>query len=337
MQITKKEFQENLAGYSIVDCCVRQAGIVYFLAQNDAEAIEASVISQHTVQKRVIPFVTVEGGGDRWSHTQLTGFETMCCGAARFPKAQFVGVDGGGQVYVLGSGESDIQAKIPKALEGPRRGGITRLRMIDGWLFVAGGYYSVGRRLGKDQWEGLCYDLPEPKRSDAGNVDRTDNMRFQDIDGFSTEELYAVAGKGRVWRLKNKSWQRMAFPSNMYLHAVCCGGDGTVYIGAQSGAIFAGRDEQWEMIHGNTMSLPFQDMVWHADRLWCTSSYGIWVLEDGQLQPADVSPEIRVCAGHLSVGDGVMLMAGTHGAALHDGTGWKLLFNRLEMEQGEGS
>jgi hypothetical protein len=42
---------------------------------------------------------------------------------------------------------------------------------------------------------------------------------------------------------------------------------------------------------------------------------------------------VKVCAGHLSVADGVMLMAGTHGAAVHDGQQWQVIFNRLAMEQ----
>lgn len=331
--ITKKEYDRHLTGYSIADCVVRTKDMHYFIAENEEQAAEASVISQGRVTKRVVACYLDDPEGDRLGSGELTGFETLRGGAASHPKSQFIGIDGGGQVYVLGSGDDEIQSKIPKALEGPLRGGVRRLKTIDGWLFMAGGSHSVAKRVGKDQWQNLCLNLPQPTRADHNDVDRSDNMSFRDIDGFSQDELYAVAGKGRVWRLKDGSWRRMAFPSNMYLESVCCAGDGYVYIGAQSGALYKGRDESWRLIHPNVLSLPFNDIVWHAGRLWCTSSYGLWTLEGERLVDADVPSEVMVCAGNLSVGDGVMLMAGTHGAALHDGERWTVLFNRLAMEE----
>lgn len=330
---TTQEFGQHVAGYSVMDCAVRNKDIVYLLAQNDVQAEEASVISQHTVTKRVICCYLDEPLGARLDSDTLTGFETLRAGAAKEPQSQFIGIDGGGQVYVLGSGIAEVQANIPKALEGPFRGAVERLKTIDGWLFAAGSDHSVTRRLGKDQWENLCLNLPQPTRKTFDDVELSSNMAFRDIDGFSTKELYTVAGKGRVWRLKDGRWERMPFPSNMYLESVCCAGDGNVYIGAQSGALYRGRDERWELIHDTHLTLPFQDIVWHAGRLWCTSSYGLWTLESDKLIRADVPAEVMVCAGHLSVGDGVMLMAGTHGAALHDGQQWQVLFNRQAMEE----
>ncbi len=81
-----------------------------------------------------------------------------------------------------------------------------------------------------------------------------------------------------------------------------------------------------------TLYLPFKDIVWHASQLWFTNDYGLWNLDGERLVPAVLpSSEIAVCAGNLSVGDGVLLMAGTHGAAIHDGTSWKLIFNTLQF------
>ena len=39
------------------------------------------------------------------------------------------------------------------------------------------------------------------------------------------------------------------------------------------------------------------------------------------------------CAGNLSVGDGAMLMADTHGAAFHDGKDWRLIFNEAQFKK----
>ena len=106
--------------------------------------------------------------------------------------------------------------------------------------------------------------------------------------------------------------------------------------GEQSGTLFRGRDKHWEMIERGNMSLPFKDIVWHAGRLWCTSDYGLWSLEEDQLVRVELPSDIAVCAGNLSAADGVMLMAGTHGAAFHDGNDWQLIFNTFKMEQAPG-
>ena len=80
------------------------------------------------------------------------------------------------------------------------------------------------------------------------------------------------------------------------------------------------------------LTLPFKDLVWHAGKVWLTRDYGLWNLIDGKLVEADLpSSDIKVCASNLSVGDGEMLMAGTHGAAVHDGKEWKLIFHRLQF------
>ena len=53
----------------------------------------------------------------------------------------------------------------------------------------------------------------------------------------------------------------------------------------------------------------------------------------GVLVQAGVPSEIYVCAGNLSVGDGAMLMAGTHGAAFHDGKERQLIFNEAQFKK----
>ncbi|WP_348945531.1 hypothetical protein ABHF33_02765 [Chitinibacter sp. FCG-7] len=147
-------------------------------------------------------------------------------------------------------------------------------------------------------------------------------MMFEDIDGFSKTDIYAVGGKGDAWHFDGERWQQLPFPSNMQLEAVCCAGDGQVYIGAEQGTVFRGRGNRWEMIYKGQMSLPYRDMVWHDGRVWCTSDYGLWTITDGQHERADVPHKVYSCAGHLSVGDGVMLLAGLWGTMLHDGKEW---------------
>ena len=94
-----------------------------------------------------------------------------------------------------------------------------------------------------------------------------------------------------------------------------------------------GRANQWRKIYDGGISLGFKDIVWHEGKAWCTNDNGVWTIEDGKLDRASgLAPEVRVCAGGLSVNDGVMLMAGLGGAAFMEKGLWSILFLRGEME-----
>ncbi|MCO6515326.1 MAG: hypothetical protein J6586_02190 [Snodgrassella sp.] len=63
---------------------------------------------------------------------------------------------------------------------------------------------------------------------------------FEFIDGFSETEIYAGGGKRDLWQFNGETWRQVFFSSDMPLESVCCGQDGFVYIGAQSGTVFKG-------------------------------------------------------------------------------------------------
>ncbi len=112
----------------------------------------------------------------------------------------------------------------------------------------------------------------------------------------------------------------------MLMESICCAGDGYVYVGLQSGGLMRGREDEWEVIHEDNMSVPFKDIVWYQDKVWCTSEYGLWTVgNDGKLVDADVPSLASACAGNLSTADGVLMVAGFNGAALHDGNEWHRL------------
>ena len=116
--------------------------------------------------------------------------------------------------------------------------------------------------------------------------------------------------------------------------AVCCAGDGYVYIGGSHGATFKGRNDEWICLYEGkkaenqlpNMILGFKDMVWYEDRVWCTSDYGIWTIKNDKLEVADVPSFVKRCAGNLSTADGVLLVAGYGGASFLENGEWKLIY-----------
>ena len=321
LQIDQNSYDEFFKGFHITDCAVRDRNIFYFVLRAIYSGDNAP--PEHELKKRFVQFVQNHPTVKPWGYKQLNGFGRLKAGASLMPFPHFVGVSSEGGVFAFGKGLNEIEDDLRSWAEGgPQRGGIRKLRTIEGALYAVGGNRTVLRRDGKNNWHGFTKEIPSIGDSDQG---------FEDMDGFSAKDIYCVGGTGNVFHFDGTRWQQCAFPSNRYLESVCCAGDGYVYIGGQSGYVFKGRGEQWKKIHQDNMTLGFTDMVWHQGKVWCTSDYGLWVIENDKLVEADVPPEIRACSGNLSVGDGVMLLAGMFGAAYHDGQQWHMLVNTQTM------
>jgi hypothetical protein len=117
------------------------------------------------------------------------------------------------------------------------------------------------------------------------------------------------------------------------LSAVCCGGDGSVYIAAGN-VIYRGQGDRWEKLKTATLiSLPIKDLVWYDGELWATNDYGVWVLLENELVDANVPSTVKICAGNLAVQDGVLLVAGYGGAAFKFNGEWTEIFTDLEVRK----
>jgi hypothetical protein len=322
------KFRAHLFGFNLLGCTVRSKDVFCFVAQEDytqwptwkgGEPPEDDVL-----KKRLIPFIRTKLQGQQWSVAELTGFNGILIGFSPTPpKPQVVAAGVSGGAYATGAGESSME-KIPSVYEkGPKRGAILKLKTIGDHLYVCGNGRTVGRRDGKDSWFGHSNRIPETK----GSVQEG----FNDIDGFNESDIYAAGGAGDVWRFDGAGWRQCAFPSNALLQTVCCGGDGYVYIGGLQGVIFKGRENTWKKIHDGGMTLPYRDMAWYEDSLWCNNDYGLWRLEKEKLVEADVSSDVKICAGNLSTRDGVLLVAGHGGAAFRQDGEWNMIFHYSEM------
>ncbi|HED5893881.1 TPA: hypothetical protein R5R88_004491 [Salmonella enterica] len=333
MKITDEKISFFKEWY-IKDCVVRNKFFFHFSVRNIKESRKASAISENEVTKGEVGFYLNRSLDDCISRRTFKNMGQMYIGTAPYDDYdEVVCIDDEGHVYARSSGSryNGMEKKIPFGIDGPLRNIVMKIKNILGRLYIVGHNNSVGYRKGVNEWQSLCLNLPVFDYSkEKGRLG--DEFELRDIDGFSHDDLYVVGGKGNVWYFSGAEWERINFPSNVYLETVCCAGDGFVYIGGQSGILFKGRENKWSKISAGGYSLPFEDIVWHAGKVWCTSDYGLWCLDGDTLVPADLPSEIAVAAGHLSVGDGVMLMAGMYGAAWHDGQEWHLLFNSVEWQ-----
>ncbi|HFI7121154.1 TPA: hypothetical protein ACGR7Q_004820 [Escherichia coli] len=328
MNISQKDLLQ-LKGWYISDCVVRNRNYFHFSMRNTKESRKASVISEHTVRKAEVGVYFDKEPEKALSFATVKNWEQVFIGSSVGDGwDEVVCVDDEGRVYARATDLRHIgrEKNIPCTADGPSRGTITRIRRINGRLYFISYYHGVGYRIGPNEWQSLCMNLPAPRDENEAD-EMMDDLELEDIDGFSFDDLYLVGCKGHVWHFDGKEWIKVAFPSNIYLKSVCCAGDGFVYIGGQSGVIFKGRGDKWVKIHDGSYSLPFKDIVWHANKIWCTSDYGLWNIENNKIITANAPAEITICSGNLSVADGVMLLAGLYSAAFHDGKDWHILFD----------
>lgn len=326
MTISTDIYNENFKGYQIIDCVVRSRAFFYFVLREDYTLSPNwhdgdEPPGDGDLRTRIVCFAQMHAAPRNWSHIQMVGFTYLLAGVSKIPKDQYVGVDLNGHVYVLGGGDNFFEDDIQKwQTQGVKRGGIVKCRTIDGYLYIVGGSRSVGYRLGKSSWKSLTQGLPFKYERDWQTAG------FEDIDGFSQNDIYCAGGKGDVWHFNGTKWQQIHFPSNLDLYTVCCASDGYVYISGYGGTTFKGRGDQWKQIYKGQMSIPFKDMVWYENKVWCTSDYGLWVIENDTVIEADVDPEVKVCSGYLSAEDGVLLLGGYNGAAYKEKGAWHVLF-----------
>ena len=316
MQFTEIERKSNLDGYFVYDCAVREKNSFSFLM---LEQIDDAANGK----RRFINYFPEDPEGDRIGKMDLTGFVRPNIAASIYPKNQAVVVASDCTVCVQGGGDGGMEQPIPGGSDPANEvlRACFNLATIDGSIYAVGPWRTICKRIGPNHWESLAGDrstLPKPPRRGASN-----DGGFDAIAGFHANDLYCVGGKGDAWRYDGRRWYQCAVPTNMFLHSVCCAGDGYVYIGMQSGSVMRGREDTWEIIHRDEMTLAFKDIVWYDGKVWCTSDYGLWVIENGKLKEADVPPEVKSCSGNLSVGDGVMLLAGMYGATVYDGQEWQ--------------
>lgn len=322
MLLDVDNYKRCIAGFAMTDCAVRTRNTFYFVMLADYVQDEPPPPDVDRITRVNVCF-TSKPMDQRWRLISFKGFDGLIGTVSRLPAEQFVGVDRDGQVVSFGSGAKEHEKPIVGGPKGPRRGGMRKLRTIDGKVHASSGYRGLARREEHNRWVSLCDTLDfVPAEGSFSN-----EYGFDDFDAFDASDIYCVGGKGDVWHRNATGWTHIDFPTNQRLEAVCCAGDGSVYIGGASGSVWKGRHDEWRLIHRGHKVLPFQDMVWYQDRVYCTSDYGLWEIVDDRVREADVPDEVKVCSGNLDVADGVMLLAGVYGAAVLDGEQWTRIFD----------
>jgi hypothetical protein len=317
MLITDAERTKYFKGYFIYDCAIRQSAVFSFLLFQHGD-------DPYGADKRLLNYFPNDAPGERFGDRNLLGFENPQLAITKYPTEKAVVVSMHGGVIVLGAGPgSGMEQKIPHGRDDlPMYTNVSGITSINGYVYAVGGWRAVAKRVDANQWVAV-HDrktLPKP-RSNGGLA----TGGFRAISGFSEDDLYCVGDDGDVWRFDGVRWHHCALPTNMDLWSVYCADDGYVYIGGASGSVIKGRGDKWKIIYKGEFSLPFKDVVWFEDRLWCTSDHGLWTVHKDKLTAPELPAGVTACSGNLSAGYGKLLLAGMGGATVYDGKHWERL------------
>jgi len=339
LALFREHFFDDHIIYDISDCAIEDKNTFFFVAEKRVDDD-----SFHR-PKRVFKVTINEPLGIK--HVSLNGFSNSLCLGISFesiPRA--IVIDMGGATWVNKSGENGgIEEMLWVRKGGLLRGLVRRVRSFGGFAICCTNGRDVLIRRGIEQWErigSLIEALPKRRDLDSG---------FNDFDAFSMDDIYAGGGTKYIskdsisdlWHFDGQVWTQIDFPANQGIEAICCAGDGFVYIGTWGGFIYKGRGDQWTLIHDPkpisvSTFTKFNDIVWHEEKVWCAcENYAyeyarLSVIEADTLRPIETPSSIaNQHGGHLSVHDGVLLFAGGWGAAYHTQGEWKVLFKTHEL------
>ena len=141
--------------------------------------------------------------------------------------------------------------------------------------------------------------------------DETGVIGFEDLAGFSADELYAVGWQGEIWLSEQGRWRRIDSPVSANLNAACCAADGWVYVVGDGGAMLRGRRDEWSVLDtGRQENL--LDVCAHAGEVFVVSDFRILRLEGEALRPetrfAQAAARPGTCLRLLPSSDGVYAM-----------------------------
>ncbi|MHA7059281.1 hypothetical protein ACWGOQ_0018790 [Aquimarina sp. M1] len=328
MIFDKDIWEKTLKGYLLTRCAIKNKNRQMFLLSEDTGA---EGIDYYPRKRFLFTYKEKELPSQKYYYYGSSdfGISTFAHNPA---DNETLAVDMAGNIYSQSNGKEHSENKHPTSLnDTDLTAVVVNLKIIGKSIYSVGIPRKLYLRKGINQWEDLAKALDTPVEFKQGKSSL--EYGWNDVAGFSEEDIYLVGGQGDVWYYDGKRFTQLDFPSNELLENVCCADDGYVYIGGNLGRLWRGKGTAWKLLSSQEFVTPWKDIVWFANRLWLGSDYGLWEYSDNELKRATVPSQVKNRSGSLSINaeKNLLLTAGQNGASMFDGVKWEVLIDALEI------
>jgi hypothetical protein len=197
------------------------------------------------------------------------------------------------------------------------------MRFIGSHIYVAGMARRVYRRDAPNSWVAIDQGVFVPR------AQRRTAVGFNDIDGRSEHEIYAVGYKGEIWFYNGNSWRQEESPTNVALTALVVMPEGDVYACGMAGLIVTGRSGQWRIVSQEATSNDFWGTTYFGGQIYLSGYDGVYCLYQDVLTRVDMNLERSVSTAYLHANDGVLWSVGHKDiSATTNGVDWSIVPKR---------
>ena len=196
---------------------------------------------------------------------------------------------------------------------------------IDDAVYAVGMKRQVYKRIGSGRWEAI----------DRGVVYHGDEtaIGFNAIDGFDSDDIYAVGLNGEIWHRREDEWREVHSPTNVHLHSTCCAPSGQVYVGGRSGVFMRGRDDTWDCFDLDTEETIW-DFCWFKHRLYMIVGKAIYKWTSESIEKIENDVVANEDFHSFALTSSELLIFGRKKIIKHDGFLWDELNYELPDDIG---
>lgn len=319
--LSLKDWELACKDYVFIGCALRgdEGGycIAYLQLKQDLPQEEVAFMADEDIESRVLCIYNEEEKKSlSFGLTTITHFESPVAGVSLKPVAQGLTISNNinGTVLPIGGGRADWEYESLNPGMFPE---CARLRCIDGYTWSAGGHREVYKRTDIGIWQNLSI----PKETQKAGV-AEEFTGFSDIDGFGSNDVFAVGGRGDVWHNDGSRWTPCKFPSDERLYVICCTHNHNVYIGGQKG-IWKKTGEHWQRVCELNMEYPLNSACWYQNKLWISHDCGLLVWDGRELTEQIVYKNLILpLRGHLDACGKWLMISSLHSVWTYDGSDW---------------
>jgi hypothetical protein len=311
----KKEKTIGIETYYITGCAVR-SDIVYLATQlEDVDPTEYT----HT---RINFYAGRLELGQQWLYHDVNSNIVSVCQKKSTEidphKMASLSKEGEVEFWTTKDGISSIE-KIPSA--GLRLGDLgymCSIREIGNTLFACGYNSQVYMRQSAGAWKSMVSD---PLRHCHAASD--DYLVFNQIDGFSEQDLYVAGADGALFHWDGNGWQKIPLPADENLECIRCYGTDEVWIGGANGTLLMGNAAKgFRDVSGVDDNYTFWSLAKFNNKIYLGAVEGLFAYDGRAIVPVATGLKPEVETYTVDSTEGALWSIGTKDLVRFDGTTW---------------